>query len=880
MSHSEIKERISQNMNNAALDIEDLRVQPDPFSGWRIVVISSGFTGKSLAERKQIVLEGLENLSIEWLDLLTPDEQEWAGNLPIDSTLEDIPLWPEALARSAQIPKQIVFPSDLDEDLKPPITATFYSLRGGVGRSTALAYTGQILARRGHTVLCVDLDLEAPGLAALFGKETEIRDEQGLLYLLLAIDRGETPRIQEHILRISETDELYCLPAGKPHANYARLLNFIDPAAWYREERNPLRELLNLLGDSLSFKPDIILLDARTGITPLNAPLLFDLADLAIIVFFPHPQTQTGTEALVRALLASKTKRQEQPLTPEPRFLVSPIPASKAPEVIERYQNRSLEWISDWLSEVGDKRSEGNKIIESDITHFIPYQEVIATSDGILMNREVWQDFEPVADWLELFLPTKSEQRIQNIDSLASVKEQVLSELQFSAGTAEYQADFLATFVPTDLVNKALQPKTPLVLGRKGTGKTAIFRRITEGFQRPSIMVMSPSPLKGKNFWVLNSEEFKAIEETLESNQVSWREFWMLQTCLACYLSSLEEPILPQESLLKFLEKSPSTELEIIESLEEMLAEKKIGLLARDWLQTIDRALQAETILLFDGLDTGFGNTEEDRQRRTKAIEDLLSLITDMGDNLEHLRFKLLLREDIWRKLRFENKSHFFGRSVNLSWEDKADYFKVVIKQALRSNTFKNLAASVVSNDLLDKIDYWLETQVFEVWNLLVGERMKGGKSAFTRNWVWNRLADGSNNHNPRALLQLLRTAKEWEEQEQKKNAYPKTIIRPRALSLSLNKVSQEALDALIEEFNELNNLVQGLKEIGRSPFHADDLSDLYKRQNSSGLEEDLSLGLEVGLLAIHEGTKDEVKRYKVPELYLSGIGMTRKGQA
>jgi len=40
----------------------------------------------------------------------------------------------------------------------------FYSYKGGVGRSLALANTGVALAARGHKVLLVDLDLEAPGL--------------------------------------------------------------------------------------------------------------------------------------------------------------------------------------------------------------------------------------------------------------------------------------------------------------------------------------------------------------------------------------------------------------------------------------------------------------------------------------------------------------------------------------------------------------------------------------------------------------------------------------------------------------------------------------------------------------------------------------------
>ncbi len=50
----------------------------------------------------------------------------------------------------------------------PPIpTATVFSIKGGVGRSTALAVLAWHLARIGRKVLVIDLDLEAPGIGAM-----------------------------------------------------------------------------------------------------------------------------------------------------------------------------------------------------------------------------------------------------------------------------------------------------------------------------------------------------------------------------------------------------------------------------------------------------------------------------------------------------------------------------------------------------------------------------------------------------------------------------------------------------------------------------------------------------------------------------------------
>lgn len=54
-----------------------------------------------------------------------------------------------------------VSPGPLAE--KPP-RLVFYSIKGGVGRTTALTVLAAQIAARGGAVLCLDLDLEAPGL--------------------------------------------------------------------------------------------------------------------------------------------------------------------------------------------------------------------------------------------------------------------------------------------------------------------------------------------------------------------------------------------------------------------------------------------------------------------------------------------------------------------------------------------------------------------------------------------------------------------------------------------------------------------------------------------------------------------------------------------
>lgn len=78
---------------------------------------------------------------------------------------------------------------------------TFYSYKGGTGRSMALANTAWILASAGNRVLTIDWDLEAPGLHRYFhpflaDKELSGQESQGVIDMVLDFAaRAATPSI-------------------------------------------------------------------------------------------------------------------------------------------------------------------------------------------------------------------------------------------------------------------------------------------------------------------------------------------------------------------------------------------------------------------------------------------------------------------------------------------------------------------------------------------------------------------------------------------------------------------------------------------------------------------------------------------------------------
>ncbi len=120
MNRDELLLTIENNLKQANIEPERIIVRQDPYGGWQIAVVAEGFRDIPQKKRRQTVLEKIEE-TIEWIELITPEEREWIGALPGDIQIEDLPLWPETLAKGAlENSSEVVFPSDLDRRYLPP----------------------------------------------------------------------------------------------------------------------------------------------------------------------------------------------------------------------------------------------------------------------------------------------------------------------------------------------------------------------------------------------------------------------------------------------------------------------------------------------------------------------------------------------------------------------------------------------------------------------------------------------------------------------------------------------------------------------------------------------------------------------------------------
>jgi tetratricopeptide (TPR) repeat protein len=220
---------------------------------------------------------------------------------------------------------------------------TFYSYKGGVGRSMAMANVGEWLCQQGLRVVMVDWDLEAPGLESFFfpgGTGTDdVRSEVGLIDVLGSYQRA-FPQVKE-AFRVAARDRaaggddlpldvkvdilddvlpplraalyplrapnpggsngsgaLWLLPAGLREgdrmAAYARAVQTFDWDELYGQlEGHAYFEWMRrqLSSPELS---DVVLIDSRTGVTEMGGVCTRQMADTVVIFCAPNEQNLEG----------------------------------------------------------------------------------------------------------------------------------------------------------------------------------------------------------------------------------------------------------------------------------------------------------------------------------------------------------------------------------------------------------------------------------------------------------------------------------------------------------------------------------------------------------------------------------------------------------
>jgi tetratricopeptide (TPR) repeat protein len=206
---------------------------------------------------------------------------------------------------------------------------TFYSYKGGVGRSMALANVAVWLRDQGLRVAMVDWDLEAPGLENFFfapgPRVAEIAGQIGVIDTLLSY-RRVFPRLAEslagkpladkvavldealpplasaltRIERESPGGDLLLMTAGlrspEHFDSYARNVQSFDWADFYKLYEG--EAYFDWMRRELLAEADVVLIDSRTGVNEMSGVCAQQLADVVVSLSAPNLQNLDGVASM------------------------------------------------------------------------------------------------------------------------------------------------------------------------------------------------------------------------------------------------------------------------------------------------------------------------------------------------------------------------------------------------------------------------------------------------------------------------------------------------------------------------------------------------------------------------------------------------------
>lgn len=211
---------------------------------------------------------------------------------------------------------------------------TFYSYKGGTGRSMAVANLAWILATNGKRVLLIDWDLEAPGLHRYlhpFMDDKELADSPGLIdyFVDFATEarvaaqsaHGSDASWHERYLDLLgyvrslewefEKGSLDFVPAGKQSAAYAVRVTTFDWQEFYTKLGGGV--LLESLKRQLRADYDYILIDSRTGISDTSGICTVQMPDDLVVCYTLNRQSVHGAAAVARSAFEQRRKANGEP---------------------------------------------------------------------------------------------------------------------------------------------------------------------------------------------------------------------------------------------------------------------------------------------------------------------------------------------------------------------------------------------------------------------------------------------------------------------------------------------------------------------------------------------------------------------------------------
>jgi MinD-like ATPase involved in chromosome partitioning or flagellar assembly len=197
---------------------------------------------------------------------------------------------------------------------------TFYSYKGGTGRTATLANVAWLLASAGQRVCALDWDLEAPGLHRYFRpflEDPDLELTDGLLDWLWEISAlplttpsksERRPSVLDYVVHLDwdfGRGSLDFLPAGRQDSDYAKRVTSFEWNNFY--QRLAGAQAIDEARSLLRADYDFVLIDSRTGVSDTSGICTVQMPDRLVACYTLSRQSIEGVDGV----LASVRKQRD-----------------------------------------------------------------------------------------------------------------------------------------------------------------------------------------------------------------------------------------------------------------------------------------------------------------------------------------------------------------------------------------------------------------------------------------------------------------------------------------------------------------------------------------------------------------------------------------
>ncbi|HKP53159.1 MAG TPA: AAA family ATPase [Chloroflexia bacterium] len=283
------------------------------------------------------------------------------------------------------------------------IIYTFYSYKGGVGRSMALANAADLLYQLGLKVLMVDWNLEAPGLERYFPVDLDkALTQRGLINLLLqykenmakVLDEGQLPfedpetYLIDVYPQMESGGRLQLLTAGQrsgatDFAGYSEQVRDFDWSDFYEDWEAAI--YFDWLRQQFQKRADVILIDSRTGVAEMEGDSTYQFPDVLVLFCSSNMQSLDGISQIARSFVSPIAERRRKGRPLKMLFIPSRIEDRADAPLVDAFRDKFLEIVgSESLKPFFSSQLADNPDLQWDLK--IPYVPFYAFAETVAVR--------------------------------------------------------------------------------------------------------------------------------------------------------------------------------------------------------------------------------------------------------------------------------------------------------------------------------------------------------------------------------------------------------------------------------------------------------------------------------------------------------------